>query len=54
VTTFYTVRLTNGALQTLINIEGIDLVPGVTTEADLDSLAPEQTLVEIVLTAGRT
>jgi len=48
----YTVRLTNGALQTLINIEGIDLVPGVTTEADLDSLAPEQTLVEIVLTAG--
>ncbi|MFB1064645.1 SLC13 family permease [Natrinema sp. H-ect4] len=48
----YTVRLTNGGLQTLINIEGIDLVPGVTTEADLDSLAPEQTLVEIVLTAG--
>nr|WP_250139643.1 SLC13 family permease [Halosolutus amylolyticus] len=48
----YTVRLTDDALQTLLDVDGVDLVPGVTTEADLETLAPEQTLVEIVLTAG--
>ena len=48
----YTVRLTDDALQTLLEVDGVDLVPGVTTETDLETLAPEQTLVEIVLTAG--
>ncbi|SFC50789.1 Di-and tricarboxylate transporter [Halobiforma haloterrestris] len=48
----YTIRLTEDALQALLEIEGIDLVPSVTTETELDSLAPEQTLVGIVLTAG--
>ncbi|ELZ20050.1 SLC13 family permease [Natrinema limicola] len=48
----YTVRLTDDALQTLLEVDGVDLVPGVTAEADLETLAPEQTLVEIVLTAG--
>ncbi|WP_265111997.1 SLC13 family permease [Halosolutus halophilus] len=48
----YTVRLTDDALQTLLDVDGVDLVPGVTAEADLETLAPEQTLVEIVLTAG--
>ncbi|OAQ53986.1 sodium/anion symporter (sulfate or citrate) [Natrinema mahii] len=48
----YTVRLTDDALQTLLEVDGIDLVPGVTAETDLETLAPDQTLVEIVLTAG--
>jgi len=48
----YTVRLTDDALQTLLEVDGVDLVPGVTAETDLETLAPEQTLVEIVLTAG--
>ncbi|MFD1562438.1 SLC13 family permease [Haloarchaeobius amylolyticus] len=48
----YTVRLTDDALQSLLEVDGVDLVPGATTEADLETLAPEQTLVEIVLTAG--
>ena len=48
----YTVQLTDDALQTLLEVDGVDLVPGVTAETDLETLAPEQTLVEIVLTAG--
>ncbi|AGB15933.1 di-/tricarboxylate transporter [Halovivax ruber XH-70] len=48
----YTVRLTDDALQTLLDVDGIDLVPGVTAESDLKALPPERTLVEIVLTAG--
>ena len=48
----YTIRTTDDALQALLDVEGVELVPEVTTETDLDALAPEQTLVEIVLTAG--
>ena len=48
----YTVQLTDDALQTLLEVDGVDLVPGVTAETDLETLAPEQTLVEIILTAG--
>lgn len=31
-------------------MEGIDLVPDVATEADLQTLGPDETLVEIVVT----
>ena len=48
----YTVRIPDENLRSLLEIEGVELVPEVTSEADLDVLAPESTLVEIVLTAG--
>ena len=48
----FTIRLTEDALQTLFDVEGIDLVPDVATEADLQTLKPDETLVEIVVTTG--
>jgi di/tricarboxylate transporter len=48
----YTIRTTDEGLRDLLDVDGVDLVPGVTAEVELDTLAPEQTLVEIVLTAG--
>jgi di/tricarboxylate transporter len=48
----FTIRLTKDALQTLFDVEGIDLVPDVATEADLQTLKPDETLVEIVVTTG--
>jgi di/tricarboxylate transporter len=48
----FTIRLTEDALGTLLDLEGIDLVPEVAAETDMETLGPEQTLVEIVVTAG--
>jgi di/tricarboxylate transporter len=48
----YIIRITDAELQPLLDIEGVDLVPEATDGRDLDALAPEQTLVEVVLTAG--
>ncbi|MEF8816611.1 MAG: SLC13 family permease [Salinibacter sp.] len=48
----FTIRLTKDALHALFDVEGIDLVPDEATEADLETLAPDETLVEIVVTAG--
>ena len=48
----FTIRLTEDALRTLYDVEGIEFVPEVTPQGDLDALAPGQTLVEIVITAG--
>ena len=48
----FTIRLTEEALRTLFDVEGIDLVPDVATEADLQTLGPDETLVEVVVTTG--
>ncbi|WP_263792232.1 SLC13 family permease [Salinibacter sp.] len=48
----FTIRLTEDALRTLFDVDGIDLVPDVATEADLQTLGPDETLVEIVVTSG--
>ena len=48
----FTLRLTEDALRTLHDVEGIEFVPEVTPPGGLDALAPGQTLVEIVITAG--
>ena len=48
----FTIRLTEDALRTLFDVEGIDLVPDVATEADLQTLGPDETLVEVVVTTG--
>jgi len=48
----FTIRLKKDALQALFDVEGIDLVPDAATEADLETLGPDETLVEIVITAG--
>ena len=48
----FTIRLTEDALQTLHDIDGIEFVPEVTPPGGLDSLGPDQRLVEIVITAG--
>jgi di/tricarboxylate transporter len=48
----FTIRLTKDALHALFDVDGIDLLPDVATEADLETLAPDETLVEIVITAG--
>jgi di/tricarboxylate transporter len=48
----FTIRLTKDALNALFDVEGIDLVPDAATEADLETLGPDETLVEIVITAG--
>jgi di/tricarboxylate transporter len=48
----YTIRITDGELRALLDVDGVDLVPEAAAESDLDALAPEQTLVEIVLTEG--
>ncbi|EMA56098.1 sodium/anion symporter (sulfate or citrate) [Halococcus thailandensis JCM 13552] len=48
----FTIRLTEDALRTLLNVEGIEFVPGDTPPESLDTLGPEQTLVQIVITAG--
>ncbi|MEF8871817.1 MAG: SLC13 family permease [Haloarculaceae archaeon] len=47
-----TIRLTEDALRTLHDLEGIEFVPEVTPPGGLDALGPGQTLVEIVVTAG--
>lgn len=48
----FTIRLTEDALRTLHDVKGIEFVPEVTPPGGLDALAPGQTLVEIVITAG--
>ncbi|MFW6192597.1 MAG: SLC13 family permease [Gemmatimonadota bacterium] len=48
----FTIRVTDDALRTLLNLEGIELAPGVPSRADMETLSPEHTLVEIVVTAG--
>ncbi len=48
----FTIRLTQDALRALFDVDDIDLVPDVATEADLETLGPDETLVEIVVTAG--
>ncbi|MEF8977096.1 MAG: SLC13 family permease, partial [Halapricum sp.] len=48
----FTIRLTEDALRTLHGVEGIEFVPEVTPPGGFDALGPEQTLVEIVVTAG--
>nr|WP_310908277.1 SLC13 family permease [Natrinema sp. 1APR25-10V2] len=48
----FTIRLTEDALRTLHEVEGIEFVPEVTPSGGLDALGPGQTLVEIVVTAG--
>ncbi|MFB6101764.1 MAG: SLC13 family permease [Haloplanus sp.] len=48
----YTIRITDEELRALLDVNGVDLVPEAAAEGNLDTLAPEQTLVEIVLTAG--
>lgn len=48
----FTIRLTEEALETLFEVEGIELAPGVTTETDLKTLGPDEALVEVVVTAG--
>ncbi|WP_128226395.1 SLC13 family permease [Halobacteriaceae bacterium SHR40] len=48
----FTIRLTEEALQTLHELEGIEFVPEVTPPGGLEALGPGQTLVEVVVTAG--
>jgi di/tricarboxylate transporter len=48
----FTIRLTEDALRTLHEVEGIEFVPEVTPPGGLDALGPGQTLIEIVVTAG--
>ncbi|MDR5657760.1 SLC13 family permease [Halodesulfurarchaeum sp. HSR-GB] len=48
----FTIRLTEDALRTLHGVEGIEIVSEVTPPGGFDALGPEQTLVEIVVTAG--
>ncbi|MFB6262785.1 MAG: SLC13 family permease [Bradymonadaceae bacterium] len=48
----YTLRLTEEALEPLLELEGIQLVPEESSRADLESLGPEDRLAEIVITAG--
>lgn len=48
----FTIRLTKDALHALFDVAGIDLVPDEAAEADLETLSPDETLVEIVVTAG--
>ncbi|MGB9933553.1 SLC13 family permease [Haloarcula amylolytica] len=48
----FTIRLTEDALRTLHEVEGIEFVPEVTPPGGLDTLGPGQTLIEIVVTAG--
>lgn len=48
----FTIRLTKDALRILLDLEGVDLVPEVTSEKEMETLGPGQTLIEIVLTAG--
>jgi di/tricarboxylate transporter len=47
-----TVRLTEDALRTLHEVEGMEFIPEVTPPGGLDALGPGQRLVEIVVTAG--
>jgi di/tricarboxylate transporter len=48
----FTIRLTEDALRTLHEVEGVEFVPEVTPPGGLDVLGPGKTLVEIVITAG--
>ncbi|MEF8799612.1 MAG: SLC13 family permease [Halolamina sp.] len=48
----FTIRLTEDALRTLHDVEGIEFVPEVTPSGGLDVLGAGETLVEIVITAG--
>lgn len=48
----FTIRLTEDALRTLHEVEGIEFVPEVTPPGGLDALGPGQRLAEIVITAG--
>ncbi|MFB6195967.1 MAG: SLC13 family permease [Haloplanus sp.] len=48
----FAIRLTEDAMTVLHDVEGIELVPEATPEGGMDVLGPEQTLVEIVITAG--
>ncbi len=48
----FTIRLTEDALRTLHDLEGVEFVPEITPQGGLDALGPGQTLVEIVITAG--
>jgi di/tricarboxylate transporter len=47
-----TIRLTEAAVQTLHDVEGVEFVPEVIPPGGLEGLGPGQTLVEIVVTAG--
>jgi di/tricarboxylate transporter len=48
----FTIRLTEDALRTLHEVEGIEFVPEVMPPGGSDALGPGRTLVEIVVTAG--
>jgi di/tricarboxylate transporter len=47
-----TIRLTEDAFRTLRDVKGLEFIPDVTPPGGLDSLGPDQRLVEIVVTAG--
>ena len=48
----FTIRLTEDALRTLRETEGVEFVPEVMPQGGLDAVGPGQTLIEIVVTAG--
>jgi di/tricarboxylate transporter len=48
----YTVRLTEETLQELLEVEGVNLAPRVATRSEQETLGPDQTLVEVVITAS--
>ena len=48
----FTIRLSEEAFRTLHDVAGIELVPEMMAEEDLEALGAGQTLVEVVITAG--